>query len=276
MYKYNQENIRRHLLSNTYEKLLILGLLKKNIRKKIYLKEQYGKENIKVESCEVKNQYSRIDILYFNDKPIGWIIIVKLINGIYHMVEMYVDPEFRSKRFIENYPHVNLKSRYKTVKISSPANYLLCAFLEDVVARNALTITLEVKNNNEIAWHLYEKKLLHINYAPVGFKLMNKNEIISYANIRKKKICKWYQIKENRENDKFAIQWCHIPDYGGNPERWSANRLYYINNNAEELNLVANVQSRLEYLINKLKNIMINSEIIKYCYVFIENRYSCK
>jgi ribosomal protein S18 acetylase RimI-like enzyme len=70
----------------------------------------------------------------------------------------------------------------------SPAGYLLQSYLRDVMAVGR-QVSLEVLNQNEVAWRLYEKKLAvdENSEQKRAFELLGRSEIEAYAALREAK-----------------------------------------------------------------------------------------
>lgn len=222
--------IKDCIVKDAQEKAILFGLLKPNLKSVIYSQINLDVFVITVEKKGISNGLFRLDIIRINETPIGTIISSEITHGLYHMIGMFVARPYRSDMINQTCPGYTKACEANNLGTISPAVYLLKSYIDDIVKGMNYQVTLEVTNNNEPAWHLYEKHLLldSENGQKRGFELLTKEDILLYAKVRRKKISKWYRVVTTNGDEGVGVQWDHIPDYGGNPERWSTNRVYLI------------------------------------------------
>ena len=253
---------------------ILFGILNEKNRTGTYYREKNGAHNLKIEKWELPDKVIRLDILYLDDAPIGSILSLRILPSLYHMVGMYIDEKYRSKQINETLPdYYSLHPKENDKR--SPSTCLLKSYLNDMVALNNYQVTLEVINNNQSAWRLYEKPLLRTNdnEKAHGFRLLTKEEILQYANLRGKKVGKWHPVNSGGESLKYGVQWSHIPDYGGKPERWSTNRIYIIGPGDQVLNVLHNKHHPFLENLKKLYSIIIYGSVIRYIHYKISSRF---
>jgi len=246
------------ILEDARSTAILFGVTKEKYREKCYVAETIENHAFEIRKREIPNKIARLDTLYINNLAVGCIFSLKISASSYHMASLYILEDYRSKQF---YQTLSLKNKIDT----TPALYLLSSYVVDIVKNNK-HITLEVTNNNESAWRLYEKPLASsTTNITSGFHLLSKNEIQAYAKIRGKKIGKWYELKTSSNRIGTGVQWSHIPDYGGKPERWSTNRIYHASPIGEEA-FIPDIQilERLLTTSQRVISILLYGSLIKF------------
>lgn len=216
---------------------ILLGLLSEKFLFQEYKTEKIDGQEYSVQKRILPNEYARLDLITIDGEPAGSIVCCEIANNIYHMVGMFVLEKYRSSKKTPQELEALQSRTSRSEKQTSPAKFLLAAFLEETLALGK-QVSLEVLNHNAPAWHLYEKKLVFDSLAKrmIGFRLMNKDEILNYVRLRGKKVGKWHDIKTSNDEAGLGVQWRHVPDFDGTP-RWSINRLYLINSGAKEFKI---------------------------------------
>ena len=187
-------------------------------RDEAFVSVRSGNDTYSIDKKALPNNFSKMYVISMNGIPVGSVLFVEIATNILHMVGMFVTEVCRGKK-IEY--RKDAQECYQTV-----ASFLLQHVMDDLLASNC-QVTLEVMNNNQSAYKLYERGSFFAkgNEEGVRFELCSKTEVIEYAKIRRKKIKKWHDIKHGESRE--GIQWSHIPDYNGE-STWSISRVYYL------------------------------------------------
>ena len=197
-----------------------------------------GDDAYSIEKKVLPNSFSKMYVINMNGIPVGSVLFVEIATNILHMVGMFVTEKCRGKKIEYNKEG---KECRQTI-----ATFLLQHVMDDLLESNCL-VTLEVMNNNQSAYKLYERGAFFAkdNEKECRFELCSKTEAIEYAKIRRKKIKKWHDIGQGESRE--GIQWSHIPDYNGE-STWSISRIYYVSEYKEQL-----IAEPMAFAKNKLK-----------------------
>lgn len=209
-----------------------------------------GNDAYSVEKKMLPNSFSKMYVINMNGIPVGSVLFVEIATNILHMVGMFVAEECRGKKI--EYSE-GAKECRQTV-----ATFLLQHVMNDLMESNCL-VTLEVMNNNQSAYKLYERGAFFAKDIMEGsqFELCTKTEAVEYAKIRRKKIKKWHDI--GRGESREGIQWSHIPDYNGE-STWSISRVYYLPSGKQRL-----TSESMAFTKNKLKLIY---SVLRFGHIF--------
>ena len=211
-----------------------------------YLKIESQNNSYAIYRKVLPNEFARIDVIFVNGSSAGSLLFVEIASGIYHMVGMFINEEFRGKK-------ISLLRNGRALNCSI-AFLFLDHVMNDLVEKG-LSVTLEVMNYNKAAFKLYERwgSSSIGNHDINEFRLLTKAELVQYGKLRKKPIKKWHDIGEG--DDKMGVQWSHIPDYNGQ-STYSVSRVYY----CEVIKSLSSVR-KLAFYRNKIKLML---SIIKY------------
>jgi len=235
--KMNSDQVVATIIPAFRNNAILLGLLSEKFPFQEYKTEKIDGQEYSVQKRILPNEYARLDLITIDGEPAGSIVCCEIANSIYHMVGMFVSEKYRSSKKTPQEVAAPQNHTSRSEKQTSPAKFLLAGFLEEMLALGK-QVSLEVLNHNAPAWHLYEKKLVFdsLEKRMIGFRLMNKEEILNYVRLRGKKIGKWHDIKTSSDEVGLGVQWRHVPDFDGT-SRWSINRLYLINSGAKEFKI---------------------------------------
>lgn len=203
-----------------------------------FVNVRYGNDTYSVDKKALPNNFSKMYVICMNGTPVGSVLFVEIATNILHMVGMFVTEECRGKK-------IEYKRGARECR-QTVASFLLQHVMDDLLASNCL-VTLEVMNNNQSAYKLYERGAFFAtgNEEGVRFELCSQTEVIEYAKIRRKKIKKWHDIGHGES--RAGIQWSHIPDYNGE-STWSISRVYYLPKDNQRLSA-----QPMAFTKNKLK-----------------------
>tara|TARA_B100000408_G_scaffold138583_1_gene132797 strand:+ start:12762 stop:13562 length:801 start_codon:yes stop_codon:yes gene_type:complete len=192
------------------------------------------------------NKFARIDVIFVNGTSAGSLLFVEIADGIYHMVGMFINEEFRGKK---------ISQTQNGRAFSCSVAFLFLDHVMNDLVEKGLSVTLEVMNYNKAAFKLYERWSSSSigNHDINEFRLLTKAEVVRYGKLRRKPIKRWHDIGEG--DNKRGVQWSHIPDYNGR-STYSISRVYY----CEVTKPLSSVR-KLAFFRNKIKLIL---SIIKY------------